>query len=407
MSGPQDPRPARAGALWRLARDWAPRGAALVGIAMVAMTLLRAGAAAPEAAAGQGWTWRLPAGFPTPKTPATNPMSAAKVALGRRLFHDRRLSGNGLQSCASCHVQALAFTDGRATSVGSTGQELARGAPSLANVAFNATLTWANPSLVGLERQMEVPLFAERPVEMGITDRNKARVVRRLRADTAYRRMFAVAFPGQPAPIGLGNVIKAISAFQRTLISGDSRYDRYLAGRARLTAAETRGKDLFFGEEAECSHCHTSFNFNDQTVFVGKRVVTTPFHNTGLYNVGGTGAFPEGNGGVFELTGRDRDMGAFRAPTLRNVEVTAPYMHDGSIATLEEVVAFYAAGGRDVPSGPYAGDGRLNPHKSTLIDNIDLTAQDQADLVAFLKTLTDRGFLTNPAFSDPFRRGKG
>ena len=368
------------------------------------MTLLRTGAGEPPATAapGAGWSWDLPAGFPTPKVPAANPMTPARVALGRYLFYDTRLSGNGRQSCGSCHQQDRAFTDGRARSIGSTGDLHPRSAPSLANVVYNATLTWANPSLVTLEKQMEVPLFAESPVEMGINDHNKARVVRRLRADARYRRMFAAAFPGQAAPIGLSNVIKAIASFQRTLISGDSRYDRHLAGRAKLTSAETRGKDLFFGERAECSHCHTSFNLNDQTVYAGKRVVDTPFHNTGLYNVGGTGAFPTPNRGVFELTGRDEDMGAFRAPTLRNVAVTAPYMHDGSIATLKQVVAFYAAGGRDVTSGPDAGDGRLNPHKSPLIDGITLSARDRSDLVAFLKTLTDRRLLTDPALSDPF-----
>jgi cytochrome c peroxidase len=329
-------------------------------------------------------------------------MSRAKVELGRFLFYDLRLSGNGRQSCASCHRQDTAFTDGRARAVGSTGQAHPRSAQSLANVVYNATLTWANPSLVTLEKQMEVPLFGERPVEMGITDANKGRVLARLRSDPRYRTRFAVAFRGGGDPISLANVVKAIASFQRTLISGDSRYDRNLAGTARLTAAEKRGKDLFFGERAECSHCHTSFNLNDQTNYTGKRVVDTPFHNTGLYNVGGTGAFPAPNRGVFELTARPADMGRFRAPTLRNVAVTAPYMHDGSIPTLRAVVRFYATGGRNVTSGPDAGDGRLNPFKSTLIDDIDLSPREQADLVAFLHTLTDRGFLTDPALSNPF-----
>jgi cytochrome c peroxidase len=358
-------------------------------------------AARPATAA---WTWKLPAGFPTPKVPAGNPMSAKKVDLGRFLFYDTRLSGNGTQSCGSCHHQDKAFTDGRAQSIGSTGETHPRSALSLANVVYNATLTWANPSLVTLERQMEVPLFGERPVEMGITDRNKAAVLARLRRDARYRAKFAAAFPGQKSPVTLGNVVKAIASFQRTLISGNSLYDRYQRGTARLSAAQARGKDLFLGERAECSHCHTGFNLNDQVVYAGKRVVQTPFHNTGLYNLGGTGAFPEPNRGVFELTGLARDMGRFRAPTLRNVGVTAPYMHDGSIATLEEVVAFYAAGGRQITSGPLAGDGRLNPFKSPLIDNIDLTAQEQADLVAFLRTFTDRGFLTDPKLSNPFAR---
>ena len=197
-------------------------------------------------------------------------------------------------------------------------------------------------------------------------------------------------------------MIQAIASFQRALVSANSRYDRWLQGRETLNASETRGMNLFFGEKAECFHCHGSFNFNDQIVHAHSRIVETPFHNTGLYNLGGTGAFPEPNRGVFELTANATDMGAFRAPSLRNVEVTAPYMHDGSIATLEDVLRHYAAGGRLITHGPYAGDGRANPYKSDLVERIELNAQEQADIVAFLKTLTDPGFLADPRFADPF-----
>lgn len=348
------------------------------------------------------WQWNLPPFFPVPKVPQSNPMSAAKVELGRHLFYDRRLSGNGTQACGDCHQQRRAFTDGRVVAVGSTGEPHPRNAQHLTNVAYNATLTWANPGLVTLERQMEVPLFGDNPVEMGVNDANREQVLQRLRDDPRYPRLFAAAFPELGNPIGWPQIIQAIAAFQRTLISGNSKYDRYLQGRATLTPEEERGMNLFFGERAECFHCHGSFNFNDQIVHAASRIVETPFHNTGLYNIGGTGAFPEPNRGVFELSGRPEDMGRFRAPSLRNVEVTAPYMHDGSIATLEEALAFYAAGGRDIKSGPYAGDGRANPYKSDLIQRISLTSQDQADLIAFLKTLTDHEFLTDPRFADPF-----
>lgn len=350
------------------------------------------------------WRWVLPAGFPVPVVPADNPMSAAKVDLGRYLFYDKRLSGNGTLACAGCHLQEKAFTDGLAVATGSTGEHTPRSAQPIANVAYSPTLTWANPSLLTLERQMEVPLFGENPVEMGVNDGNKAQVLRRFQDDPLYQRKFAQAFAAQSAPITWENAIKAIAAFQRTVISGNSRYDQFMAGKTALTAPERRGMDLFFGEKAECHHCHGSFNFNDQVVDASTRVVEKPFHNTGLFNIAGTGAFPEPNRGVFELSGLPKDMGAFRAPSLRNVEVTAPYMHDGSIATLEAVLDFYANGGRHITSGPEAGDGRRNPHKSDLITLIDLNAREKADLVAFLKTLTDRAFLVNPALSDPFRR---
>lgn len=348
------------------------------------------------------WSWALPANFPPPFVPADNPMSEAKVELGRFLFYDRRLSGNGMQACATCHHQDKAFTDGRMVAIGSTGQMHPRNAQGLANVVYHATLTWANPSLIRLEAQAQTPIFSEDPVEMGVNDSNVNEVLDRVKTDARYAAMFSEAFPGVDQPISWGNITRAIASFQRTLISGNSRYDQFLQGKATLTASEQRGLTLFNGEKAECFHCHSGFNFNDQVVHASTQVLDTPFHNTGLYNIGGTGNFPAGNQGLFEITETPGDRGRFRAPSLRNVEVTAPYMHDGSVTTLEEVLDFYAAGGRNITSGPHAGDGRLNPNKSELISRIDLTEQDKADLVAFLKTLTDHEFLTNPKFANPF-----
>ena len=389
----------------RTPQRWS-RAATLALATAAALALAGCGGGSTEvqvsASGSAQWSWQLPAGFPEPKVPADNAMSADKVQLGRFLFYDRRLSGNGTQSCSSCHLQSKAFTDGLAVAVGSTGEFHPRNAQSLVNVAYSPTLTWANPALTALEAQMLVPLFGTQPVEMGINDSNKAQVLGRLSGDAAYPSLFSAAFPGEAAPVNWTNVIKAISAFQRSLVSGDSQYDRYLQGKATLDAAETRGMNLFFGEKAECFHCHGSFNFNNQTLHTASRLVETPFHNTGLYNIDGNGGFPVPNRGVFELSGKPSDMGKFRAPSLRNVAVTAPYMHDGSVADLVEVLAFYAAGGRVIASGPHAGDGRANPHKDGLIQNISLTEQDQADIIAFLRTLTDEDLLTNPRFSDPF-----
>jgi cytochrome c peroxidase len=353
------------------------------------------------------WTWVLPTGVntvPPPEMPANNAMSVEKVELGRFLFYERRLSGNGTQSCGDCHLQRLAFTDGRTTAIGSTGEAHPRNAQPLANVAYSTTLTWANFSLRSLEQQMLVPIFGESPVEMGVNDTNQASVIGRIAADSDYQRRFGAAFPGAAAPINWDNTIKAIAAFQRSLLSFNSKYDRAARGETVLSAAEVRGRDLFNSEKAECFHCHGSFNFNDQVLHAGMRStdIETVFHNTGLYNIDGQGAFPAPNRGIFELSGQAADMGKFRAQTLRNVAVTAPYMHDGSIATLEEVLDFYAAGGRLISSGPLAGDGRANPYKSDLITAINLTTQDKADLVAFLKTLTDDDLLTNPSYANPF-----
>ncbi len=372
----------------------------LAGIALAALVVHgMASASVPRA-----YQWDLPKGFPKPYVPKNNRMSDAKVAVGRRLFYDTRLSGNGKQSCGSCHLQELAFTDGKAQAVGSTGQVHPRGAQSLINVVYNSTLTWANPALVNLERQMEVPLFGTAPVELGITDANKDRVLKRIRKDRWYDARFRKAYPGRKKPVTWATIIRSIAAFQRSLISADSRYDRYLQGKVELTRKERLGMELFMGERAECHHCHGSFIFNDQVTYPGSPTEKPLFHNTGLYNLGGTGAFPETNRGVFEITGKAKDMGAFKAPSLRNVAVTAPYMHDGSIPTLAAAVDHYANGGRVIADGLLAGDGRANPYKDPLVSGIELSTADRANLVAFLKSLTDRGVLTDKRFSDPFKR---
>ena len=328
-------------------------------------------------------------------------MTVEKVKLGKSLFYDQRLSGNGTYSCGSCHHQERAFTDGLPVAIGSTGENTPRRSMRLANVAWHATYTWANPALVTLERQMEVPLYGDSPVEMGVSDNNRGEILGRLKADPTLQTTFHQAFLQDDQPFTFANVIKAIASFERSILSFSSKYDRYLQGKEQLTAEELRGKDLFFGEKAECHHCHGSFNFDDQVVSARTRVVETPFHNTGLYNLDGKGAFPYPNRGVFELSGNPDDMGAFRAPSLRNVAVSAPYMHDGSIASLEEVLDFYAAGGRVISSGPLAGDGRLNPHKSDLIVNIHLDEQNKKDIISFLKTLTDKNILENKDYSAP------
>ncbi len=359
----------------------------------------------PSRQTDANWSWDLPPNFPTPRVPEDNPMSETKFQLGRRLFYDTRLSGNGTYACANCHLQGMAFTDGLAVSVGATGQKTPRNSPSIANAVYHPTLTWARPDLTTLEEQMAVPLFATDPVEMGINDANRETVLQRFRDDPDYGRQFAEAFAEEAEPVNFDNIIKAIATFQRGVLTGNSRFERYQRGEATLTAAEERGRLLFNGETAECFHCHGSFNFNDQVTYRGARSVETLFHNTGLYNIGDTaeGLFPEGNRGIYELSALPQDMGAFRAPSLYNVELTAPYMHDGSVGTLEEVLDVYAAGGRHIESGPYAGDGRYNPFKSDLITMISLSEQDKADIIAFLKTLTDHSLLTNPRYADPFQ----
>jgi len=344
-----------------------------------------------------------PPGFPELRVPDDNPLTPAKVELGRHLFYDPRLSGNGTQSCASCHHQDKAFSDGRRVPEGSTGQPHVRNANALTNVGYNSTLTWANPALTSLEQQILVPLFGEEPVEMAADDASLARI----EADPLYRELFAEAFPDRAAPIDWDGVVDALASFNRVLVSGRSPFDRYTYDRDAdaLSDEARRGLALFYSERLECHHCHGGFNFTEASVHEDSAFDASLFHNTGLYNLDGEGAYPANNPGILEITGEASDMGRFRAPSLRNVEVTAPYMHDGSMETLEEVIHHYERGGRLIEEGPYAGDGRESPLKSGLVAGFSLTDQERADLVAFLESLTDEDFLTDPALSDPFLDG--
>jgi cytochrome c peroxidase len=367
-------------------------------LATIALTILVVSACTRHA----DYDWQLPASVPAPKVPMDNPMSQAKVDLGRWLFYDTRLSGNQTMSCASCHVQALAFTDGRARSVGSTGEIHPRGSMSLVNVAFASRLTWANPQLDKLEDQALVPLLGDNPVEMGLGG-HEDRAVALLREQSRYSALLEEAFPNDADPHSLVNVVRAIAAFVRTINSFDSPYDRYLAGdESALSPAAVRGMDLFFSERLECFHCHGGFNFTDSTTHSSSRVERVGYHNTGLYNVDGNGAYPDDNTGLYDMTGQRRDMGRFKAPSLRNVAVSAPYMHDGSVATLDEVIDNYARGGRRIEDGEHAGDGRLNPFKSEFVTGFELSGSERADLLAFLHALTDETVLTDPRFADPF-----
>jgi cytochrome c peroxidase len=367
---------------------------------------LAEGAADATPVATAGYPFALPKGFPRPYVPPSNPLTRAKVELGRHLFYDKRLSGNGTMSCASCHEQGRAFTENRATSQGSTGQVHPRNSMSLANIAYAATLTWPNPLLRDLEPQSQLPMFSIDPIiELGVRGK-EAEVLERLQREPRYATLFANAFPDEVNNLTFDNIQRAIASFERTLISGNSRFDRYQYGGDvnALTAEEKRGLQLFGTETLECFHCHGGFNFTDSVVHEGTDVGLRKFHNTGLYNVDGKGGFPLENRGLIEFTDKPTDMGKFKAPTLRNIEKTAPYMHDGSIATLEEVVEHYAAGGRTISAGPNAGVGAKNPFKSAFIVSFTIPPEDKAALIAFLKSLTDDAFLSDPALGDPWAR---
>jgi len=327
-------------------------------------------------------------------------MTVAKVALGRKLFYDTRLSANQTQSCASCHRQSHAFAEDAATSTGSTGERHHRNSMSLTNVAYNATFTWAHGGITSIEQHILLPLFGDAPVEMGAAG-HEQEILARLAADPSYPSEFKEAF-GRKAEIDFDNVAKAIASFVRSLTSFNSPFDRYAyyGDDAALTESQLRGMNLFMSERLECSHCHNGFNFSQFVTHESTAVQDRAFHNTGLYYLDDPQA-ADFDFGLQLVTKNEADRYKFKAPTLRNIERTAPYMHDGSIATLEEVVDFYAAGGRVIAEGPFRGDGRRNPGKSPFIKGFDLSPQERDDLVNFLRSLTDESFLNDPSLADP------
>lgn len=270
--------------------------------------------------------------------PMTNPLTREKVALGRRLFFDKRLARDGTLACASCHDPERAFSDGRAVARGINGAEGTRNAPALINRGYGRSFFWDGRA-DSLERQVLQPIL--NPIELGLTE---AELDRRTGMKTA-------------------DVIAALASYVRTIRSGDSRFDRYTAGRvASLNAVEKAGLQLFRGKSG-CNACHVGPNFSDEQ-----------FHNTGV-------AWRDGrlaDEGRFAVSGNPRHRGAFKTPTLREIARTAPYMHDGSLATLEDVVEFYSEGGRPNPNL----DPEIRPRR--------FSAEEKRALAAFLQTLSGR-----------------
>ena len=298
------------------------------------------------------FSWKLPAGFPEPAVPADNPMSVAKVALGEILFSDPRLSITGQYSCQSCHSPARAFTDGLPLARGAMGEPLPLNAPTLFNVAYNASLGWRDPNLRTLEQQMRGPLFNEHPRELGLAGRERE-LEHELAADPELSRSFSAAFPGVAAPVTLDNVIRAIAAYERTLLAGSSPFDRYVFGgnHGALSERQKAGMQLFFSERTGCAGCHGGINFNGEWVDREHPEASPAFADTGT--------------GV-----------AVRVPTLRNLPVTAPFMHDGRFATLDAVLDHYERLATDAKA-------------DTRLRRAPLTTVELQQLQAFLLSLAE------------------
>jgi cytochrome c peroxidase len=306
-----------------------------------------------------------------PIVPANNPLTEEGVALGKKLFFDRILSGDGTQSCASCHNPKKAFTDQQQFSTGVQGEFGKRNAMPLFNLAWNfdERFAWDGKEF-GLEEQALEPV--SNPIEMHA---NWKKVTERIRQHPTYPNLFLQAFG--TSKIDSIMITKAIAQFERTLISGNSKFDQFLRKETTLTPEEQNGFDVFMDEaKGDCFHCHGS---NNNPLWTDNK-----FHNNGL-----DATFKDL--GFGNVTGDPNDNGKFKSPSIRNLAFTAPYMHDGRFSTLEEVINHYSEGLKKSAT--------IDP----LMKNIDkggvqLSTQDKADLKAFLLTLSDTDFVKDPAF---------
>jgi len=308
----------------------------------------------------------VPKGFPQPEFPEDNPYSEAKAELGRKLFYEKMLSpDSSLMSCSHCHKQAFAFGGNTQMAVGFNHEVNFRNPKPHENVVYRKLLLWDG-------RQPSMEDDAYQSIYLPFLLSNDTNVLaKRLEANPQYKEMFKKAF-GENVKISATLAAKAIATFQRTLISGESPYDDYINGdKSALNESQKRGMDLFFSDKTRCSVCHSGLFFND-----GK------FHNNGAL----THYFDRG---LFEVTKNNSDRGKFLTPTLRNIEVTAPYMSNGDFTTLKSVIEHYNQGGS------------YSVLKDTLIRQLYLTEKEKTDLLNFLKSLTDRKFLTNPKFAPP------
>ncbi len=325
--------------------------------------------------------------------PLDNPLTEEAFALGRHLFYDPILSGNNQVSCATCHVQALAFTDGRARSPSLSGGELDFSAMSLANLLWGQERFFWDGRVTSLEEQALLPI--QHPDEMG---QDIDALMTELEASGTYRRMFRQAY-GAVTP---ENTAKALATFMRMLVSSESKYDRYLRGETRLTAQEEHGRKLFMAHPdtkvslrgGNCIDCHSQF------LTSGFRDALDGFSNNGLDP---DDTLPDG---LMAVTGNPAHKGFFKVPTLRNIAVTAPYMHDGRFETLEDVMNHYNDGivVSDTLS-PLILEADNAPEAGQDTVGLRMTPEEMQAIIAFLHTLTDEAFLTNPKFSDPFDGG--
>ena len=317
--------------------------------------------------------------------------------LGKYLFFDRRLSINQTRSCGTCHNPQFAFTDGYKRSLGAFADLHQRNTQPLFNLSELKYLTASDSSLHNPLQQMNNPLFNTHPIEMGIKG-NELIILKRIETDETYLQLFSKA----SLHLSWENIKIAIAQFTLSIKSKSSPYDKFIKGDSNaLSINEKKGKDLFFSAKTKCASCHGGNNFNTPSLINAKGEIDFYF-NTGLYNIDGNGAYPLYDQGLLQHTKNNNDMGKFRVPTLRNLAYTAPYMHDGSIASLNEAIDLYINGGRKITNGINKGDGTKNKYRHPLINQISITKEEKKNLLSFLLTLSDAAFIKNAEYQNPF-----
>jgi cytochrome c peroxidase len=322
----------------------------LLSTAVLALLIGAAPPLAAPAAAGTPYKMTVPKGLEEMPVPPDNPMTVEKVELGKQLYFDKRLSGDGTVSCATCHDPAKGWTDNAPFSTGMKGQKGGRSAPTVINSGYALVQFWDGRAK-SLEEQALGPIA--NPIEMG---EKLDSVVKKLNAVPGYKAQFQKVF-GTDATADA--IAKSIAAFERTIVSGNAPFDRYEAGeKTAMSAAQVRGYEIFRGK-AQCTNCHVGFTQSDSL-----------FHNLGV----GIDK-PNPDTGRMQVTKDPKDKGAFKTPTLRDLTKTAPYMHDGSEATLQTVIEFYNKGGN------------RNPNLDPKMKPLNLTDNEKLDLLAFLKAL--------------------
>ncbi len=320
--------------------------------------------------------------------------------LGRFLFYDTYLSINHTKSCGSCHAPQFAFTDGYRRSVSPLGENLLHNSPSLLNTSENNFYDWANPTATDYIKQMQRPLYNHQPIELGL-DLHWDEVSTYLSTDSTYRSLFPTSFPSEKNLVTKQHIELAIASYVKTLNSTQSAYDQYINGTTQaMSASAILGLHLFESKELACAQCHKPPSF---TVASTSQKIDEVYVNIGLYNIDNKNQYPADDNGLFKYTNKKEDQGKYKIPSLRNVAINQPYMHDGSITSLEEVIEIYARGGRNTETGEYIGDGKGNIYKHALITGFKLSPTEKRALIDFLASLTDTSYLSNEHYLNPFR----